>query len=426
MNILQVTNNQLRVPLVTALAIVDQGSVRQALEARSAALEAALQRATERDHRKTEFLATVAHELRNSLNPVVNSLQVMKRAHLSADLLERSRVLMERQVLHMSRLVDDLLDTNRIVRNQLELRKTEINLGQVLEEAIEASRPALESAGHTLKVFPPSQPVFLEADSVRLAQVFGNLLGNACKYTDPGGRIEVIVQQQGSDVVVRVADNGIGIRRDLLTTVFDRFVQLDRSASRRQGGLGIGLALVKRLVELHGGTITAHSPGLGLGSEFAVRLPILTRQLVLPGPAAVPTQPIHGAALRILLVDDNRDAVESLAVLLAVTGYEARLAHDGFDAIEQAGSYRPDVILLDIGLPQMSGYEVCRTIRKQPWGKAIAVIALTGWGQEADRRRTSEAGFSGHLVKPVNYADLLKLLAQLGESTRQLTFPISG
>jgi CheY-like chemotaxis protein len=400
--------------LVTPLR--DQLQARKALGARSTALEQALQRATERDHRKTEFLATLAHELRNLLGPVVNSLQVMKRAHLSADLLERGRVLMERQVLQMKRLVDDLLDINRITRNQLELKKTEINLGLVLEEAVEASRPDLEATGHTLTILPAPQPIFLEADSLRLTQVFGNLLTNACKYTDSGGRIEVAVEQQGSDVVVRVSDNGIGIRADLLTTVFDRFVQIDGSVPRTRGGLGIGLALAKQLVELHGGTITAHSAGLGLGSEFVVRLPILTRQLVVPEPAPASPQAVREATLRILLVDDNRDAVESLAVLLALTGYQTKLAHDGIEAIEQAGEYRPDVILLDIGLPRMSGYDVCRTIRAQPWGKALAVIALTGWGQEEDRRRTAEAGFTGHLVKPVNYTDLLKLLDQVGES----------
>jgi CheY-like chemotaxis protein len=411
--------------LVTALELIDQVPARKALEARSAALEEALQRAIERDHRKTEFLATLAHELRNLLGPVVNSLQIMKRAHLSADLLERGRVLMERQVLQMKRLVDDLLDVNRIARNQLELKKTEVNLGLVLEQVLEASRPALETAGLTLTIFPPPQPVFLEADPVRLTQVFGNLLTNAGKYTDAGGRIDVAVEQQGSDVVVRVADNGVGIPADQLTTVFDRFVQIDGSVSRTQGGLGIGLALAKQLVELHGGAITAHSAGLGLGSEFVVRLPILTRHLMLPEPTPGLSQPVHPATLRILIVDDNRDAVESLAVLLALKGYETKLAHDGFEAIEQAGSYRPDVILLDIGLPRMSGYDVCRTIRAQPWGKAVVVIALTGWGQDDDLRRTADAGFTGHLVKPVNYEDLLKLLAQVGESACQFTLPIT-
>ena len=376
------------------------------------ALEEALQLATEGDHRKNEFLATLAHELRNLLGPVINSLQVMKRAEANADLIEQARAMMERQVLQMKRLVDDLLDVNRIARNQLELQRAQVNLGLVLEQALEASRPAREAAGHTLTIVPPPQPLFLEADSVRLTQVFGNLLTNACKYTDPGGHIDVTVEQQGSDVVVRVADNGIGIAPSLLTKVFERFVQVDRSAERAQGGLGIGLALAKQLVELHGGTITAQSAGPGWGSEFIVRLPILTNRFVVLDTSA-PTQPIQGSAQRILLVDDNRDSVESLALLLTLAGYEAKTAHDGFAAIEQAESYRPDVILLDIGLPRMSGYEVCRTIRAAPWGRDMVVIALTGWGKEDGRHRTADAGFTEHLVKPVDFATLMTVLARV-------------
>jgi CheY-like chemotaxis protein len=409
--------------LDTERGFTDQVLARRKLEARSAALEQALQRATERDHRKNDFLATLAHELRNLLGPVVNSLQVMKRAHASAELLERGRVIMERQVFQMRRLVDDLLDVNRVARNQLELKKTEVDLGLVLEQAVEASRPVLEAAGHTLTIMLAPGPLFLEADPVRLTQVLGNLLTNACKYTDPGGRIAVAIEQQGSDAIVRVTDNGIGIPPHMLETMFDRFVQVDRSLSRTQGGLGIGLALARQLVELHGGTITAHSAGLGRGSEFVVRLPILTRPLVSLEPSP-PLQPALSVTQRILLVDDNRDAVESLALLLTLSGYETQQAHDGREAIEQAASYRPDVILLDLGLPEMSGYDVCRTIRSEPWGKAMVVIALTGWGQEEDCRRTIEAGFAGHLVKPVSYPDLISLLARLGESACQFALQI--
>jgi CheY-like chemotaxis protein len=408
--------------VTTALVHADQVQAGRTLEARSAALEEALQRATEGDRRKDEFLATLAHELRNQLGPVMSSLEVIKRAAADTNLLGRARTTMERQLLHMNRLVDDLLDVSRIARDQLELRMAPVDLGVTLEYAVEASRPAIEAAGHNLTLTPSREPVLLEADSVRLTQVFGNLLTNACKYTDPGGRIDVAVELQGSDVVVHVADNGWGIPPGLLGTVFERFVQVDRSAERAQGGLGIGLALARQLVELHGGTLTAQSEGLGQGSEFLVRLPILSNRSLVLASAPVLAHRVQAHAHRILLVDDNRDAVESLAVLLTIAGYEVRTAHDGAAAIEQAASYRPEVILLDIGLPKLNGYEVCRRIRAEPWGKAMVVIALTGWGQEDDRRQTAQAGFTGHLVKPVDYALLSELLARVGEPA-QPCFP---
>lgn len=261
--------------MAIAFAFTQGPPARTPLEERSAALEAALQRAVIAHRRKNEFLATLAHELRNQLAPVLSSLEIMRRAHADADLRERACATMERQVLQMKRLADDLLDVRRIVRNQLEIRKAQVNLGVVLDQAIEASRPALEAAGRHLTVMPSSAPVFLEADAVRLTQVFSNLLVNACKYSDPGGRIDVMVEEQGSDVVVRVADDGIGIPPGLLPHVFERFVQGERT-ERAQGGLGIGLALAKQLVELHGGTVTALSEGVGRGSEFIVRLPTLT------------------------------------------------------------------------------------------------------------------------------------------------------
>jgi signal transduction histidine kinase/ActR/RegA family two-component response regulator len=405
-------------PLATANVLRDQTLARRRLEERSAELEVALQRATEGDHRKTEFLATLAHELRNQLGPVMSSLEVMQRAPDNAELLERARATIERQVHHMTRLVDDLLDVSRIARDRLEIRKAPVSLGGVLEDSVEANRPALEAAAHTVTIALPPAPVFLEADLVRLTQVFNNLLTNACKYTRPGGRIEVTVERQGSDVVVRVADNGIGIPPSLLERVFEKWVQVDRSVERVHGGLGIGLAVARQLVELHGGSITANSEGLGRGTEFVVRLPILTRQPLVLDPPPAPAPPIHGSTPRMLLVDDNRDSVESLALLLTLTGYEVKTAYDGCEAFEQAAAHRPEVILLDIGLPRMSGYEVCRTIRAEPWGKDMVVIALTGWGRDDDRRRTADAGFSGHLIKPVDYASLMKLLSRVGKSTR--------
>jgi CheY-like chemotaxis protein len=402
--------------LATALVLPDQSLIRRQLERRSASLEEALRHAIEGDRRKNEFLATLAHELRNHLGPAINSLQVMKRSHATPDLLARARAMMERQLLQMNRLVEDLLDVNRIARNRLELKNAPVDLALLLEQSVEASRPALEAAGHILTITPSPDPIILEADPVRLTQIFVNLLANACKYTNPGGRIDVAVEQQGSDVVVRVADNGIGIPPALLAQVFERFVQVDRTGARARGGLGIGLALAKQLVELHGGSITAHSEGLGRGSEFIVRLPILTNQLVVHESTPVPAQPFQVSARRILLVDDSRDAVESLALLLSLTGYETRTAYDGLTAIQQAESYRPDVILLDIGLPLMSGYEVCRTIRAAPWGKDTVVIALTGWRNQDDHHRTADAGFSGHLVKPIDYLELTELLTHLAEA----------
>lgn len=395
------------------LEVTEQVLTRRKLEEQSAALTEALQRVTEGDHQKSEFLATLAHELRNPLASVIDSLEILKRAQAAPELHERARATIERQMLQIKRLVDDLLDLSRITRNQIDMKHSRLDLSVILEQAIEESRSRLEAKLHTLTITYPPEPVFLEADAARLVQVFGNLLSNACKYTEPGGRINLVVEQQGSDVVVRVTDDGIGIPSAMLGKVFDRFMQIDRSSERAQGGLGIGLALARRLVELHGGTITAHSEGLGLGSEFLVRLPILTAQSLVRDPLPPPVHAVLPGRHRILLVDDNRDSVESLALLLTLTGYETSTALDGVEAVEKARSYRPDVILLDIGLPRMNGYDVCRSIRAESWGREVPVIALTGWGQEDDRRRTAEAGFTAHLVKPVDYASLMNLLADI-------------
>jgi PAS domain S-box-containing protein len=368
---------------------------------------------SEADRRKNEFMATLAHELRNPLAPMSNMLEVLKQADADADVLKRARDTIERQLGQMVRLVDDLLDLNRVTHDRLELRQSQIELSSVIYQAIEVARPLIESANHNLQVELPEEPIYLQADPARLAQVFGNLLNNSSKYTQPGGNIWLRAQLVDGDVVVTVKDDGVGIPNDKLSSIFDMFTQVDRSAERSQGGLGIGLTLVKRLIQMHGGSVEARSAGEGQGSEFVVRLPILTGKtdIASAGPIAA-QKPI--SARRILIVDDNRDSAESLAMLLEITGNKTYQAHDGVEAVEAVEKYRPEVVLLDIGLPKLSGYEVCRHVREQTWGKDIVVIALTGWGQDEDRRKSQEAGFDGHLVKPVDYDKLMALLSSNG------------
>jgi PAS domain S-box-containing protein len=362
------------------------------------------------DRRKDEFLATLAHELRGPLAPLGNMLQVMKRADGTPELLRRARDTMERQLGQMVRLVDDLLDVGRITRNKLELRMDRVELASVMHQAAETCRSLAEEFGHELVVSPPDEPIHLHADPVRLTQVFSNLLNNACKYTEPHGRIRLSAERAGSEVVVKVSDTGVGIPADKLESVFEMFSQVDRSLERSQGGLGIGLMLVKRLVEMHGGSVEASSDGPGKGSEFTLRLPILAEapQAAAAIPSSLAAAP--ASARRILVVDDNEDSATSLAMLLKITGNETHTAHDGLAALDAAETLRPEVILLDIGLPKLNGHDVCRRIRQQPWGKSVVVIAMTGWGQDEDRRKSRDNGFDHHLVKPVDYAALMKFL----------------
>jgi PAS domain S-box-containing protein len=364
------------------------------------------------DRRKNEFLATLAHELRNPLAPLSNMLEVLKRAGDKPEVLQEGLATMERQLAQMIRLVDDLLDLNRITHNRLELRHSEVELASVIHQAVEACRPLADSAGHRLEVTLPDEQIHLRADAARLAQVVGNLLNNSCKYTRPGGKIWVTAERQGSEAVLTVKDTGIGIPPDKLESIFDMFTQVERSLERSQGGLGIGLTLVKRLVQMHGGSIDARSAGEGRGSEFVVRLPIVAGTSKARTPATIAAQEATRTR-RILVVDDNEDAAVSLATLLKMTGNETYTAHDGVGAIEAVENHRPEVVLLDIGLPKLSGHEVCRRVRCQSWGKDIVLIALTGWGQEEDLRRSRETGFDGHLVKPVDYATLMELLNSL-------------
>jgi PAS domain S-box-containing protein len=389
------------------LAVAEDLSHRVAVAMENASLYAELRDA---DRKKDEFLAILSHELRNPLAPLGNALELMKRSGGDPAVMDKALGLMQRQLGQLVRLVDDLLDVSRIARNQPELRKEPIQLAEVLRSAIETSLPLIEQRGHRLFEGLPAEPIWLEADLTRLAQVFANLLNNSAKYTQPGGRIWLSVTGQDHEVAVSVRDSGIGIPAGMLSRIFEMFSQGDRSLERSQGGLGIGLSLVKRLVELHGGSVTASSDGEGRGSEFVVRLPVLASGFpASPGPGVE----LQAPALqhrRILVVDDNRDSATSLAMVLELMGSETRTAFDGPSAIEMAERFRPDLVFLDIGLPKLNGFDTCRRIREQPWGKHIVIVALTGWGQEEDKRRSAEAGFSLHLVKPVAPAELESLL----------------
>ena len=364
------------------------------------------------DRRKDEFLATLAHELRNPLAPIRNSLEVIKRSNGNLELIEQSRSTMERQLAQMVRLVDDLIDVSRISRNKLELRKERVELASVIHHAVEACRPLADRAGHQLIVSLPTEPVYLDADPTRLAQAFGNLLTNSCKFTVPGGRIELTAERLDQKVVIKFKDNGIGVPKDMLSSIFEMFTQVDQSLERSQSGLGIGLTLVKRLVEMHDGEITAYSEGKGHGAEFVVRLPIAAENPLLQHQSETSSEFSSAVPRRILVVDDNKDSAMSLAMLLSMTGNEVQTAHDGMEAVEKAASYQPELILLDIGLPKLNGYAACGLIRQQPGGKDITIVALTGWGQEEDRRKSKEAGFDGHLVKPVDPSALAQFLAE--------------
>ncbi len=364
----------------------------------------------EADRRKDEFLATLAHELRNPLAPLSNGLEIM-RYSAAASATEEVRAVMERQLAQMVRLVDDLLDMSRISRGKINLRHEHIELSEVIREAIETSRPVIERAGHRLTISLPPTSLIVNGDSTRLAQVFSNLLNNAAKYSDAGGQITVTVEHDQSSAVVRVRDTGIGIPAEMLPRVFEMFTQVDRSLEKSQGGLGIGLSLVKGLVEMHGGSVQALSHGHGQGSEFVVRLPVVESQVGANFRRQSDARQTTPANRRILVVDDNRDAANSLAMMLRLMGNDTAIAHDGLQALDVAANFRPDVALLDIGMPRLNGYDTALQMRKEAWGRDILLVALTGWGQEDDKRRTQEAGFNHHLVKPLDFAVLDKLLA---------------
>jgi signal transduction histidine kinase/CheY-like chemotaxis protein len=363
------------------------------------------------DRRKDEFLATLAHELRNPLAPVCNALELLRRRDSDPGVRQYARNVMDRQLGQLVRLIDDLLDRSRITMGKLQLRKQRIELSAVVESAVEAARPLVEARGHELTVSLPREPIVLEGDPTRLSQVVSNLLNNAAKYTDRGGHVWLRAERENGEAILSVRDSGVGIEAGHLPGIFDMFSQISPALERSQGGLGIGLSLVRGLVELHGGTVEARSAGQGRGSEFVVRLPARPREDALAEAKERTARTASSRSCRILVVDDNQDAAESLAIMLRLMGHSVDTAHDGLEAVQAAAATRPDLLLLDIGLPRMNGYEAARHIRDQPWGARLSLVALTGWGQDVDPRRSLEAGFDQHLTKPVDPATLERVVA---------------
>jgi PAS domain S-box-containing protein len=366
------------------------------------------------NRRKDEFLAMLGHELRTPLASIRNGVEILRRFGRDEQKAQPATEMMQRQGEHMARLVDDLLDMSRIARAKIELRKEPVELASAVHHAVEAVRPFCESMGHELTVTLPPEPMYLNADRVRVGQVVSNLLNNAFKFTDKGGRIWLTAEREGNQVVIRVQDTGVGIAAEQLPRIFGMFAQADTSLERSRDGLGLGLTLVKNLVEMHAGTVEARSAGIGQGSEFVVRLPLLSGPAPSLSREPSSVKPVTTVPRRILVVDDNQDSADSLATLLRLTGHEVHIAHDGLEALERAAALQPEVILLDIGLPRLNGYDAARRIRGQQPHRPPTLVALTGWGQEEDRRRTKEAGFDAHLVKPVDFAALTKLLAESG------------
>jgi signal transduction histidine kinase/CheY-like chemotaxis protein len=372
----------------------------------------------DQDRRKNEFLAMLAHELRNPLAPIRNAVQILRSPAAEGEEAAWARDVIGRQVEQMVRLVDDLLDISRITGGKIQLQRSRVDVGTIVTRAVETSRPWIEARRHDLDVILPRDPIVLEADVTRMAQVLANLLNNAAKYTPEGGQITVHVAREGDEAVFRVRDTGVGIPPDMLSKVFDLFIQVDQSLDRSQGGLGIGLTLVRQLVELHGGRIEAHSEGINRGTEFVLRLPApAPARPAAPSPSAETngsrTRPRVGPTRRILVVDDNQDAARSLAKLMRLCGHDVATAYDGPSALAALETFPAEIVLLDIGLPGMNGYEVARAMRQQPELEDVAVVALTGYGQPEDRHRSQEVGINHHLVKPVDLDHLSALIASL-------------
>ncbi|HKE82454.1 MAG TPA: response regulator [Vicinamibacterales bacterium] len=382
---------------------------------RTAALEASTAALKEADRRKDEFLAMLAHELRNPLAPISTAVQLLRLKELSESQRDRARDVLERQVQHLVFLVDDLLDVSRITRGMITLHRERVLVGAVVARAVETARSAIDERRHTLTLELSDEVLSVEGDKARLTQVVGNLLNNAAKFMEPGGRILLKVAREGTSVAITVKDNGIGISKEQMPRIFDLFTQAHAKSDTEQGGLGIGLALVRRLIEMHGGTVAAHSSGPGQGTEITVRLPLWATQgvarpdepVILPPSTSAP----QVGPCRILVVDDHPDAVEALSMQLQVAGHDVRSANDGIEAMTIGESFQPQVVILDLGMPKMDGYETVRSMRRRAWGSRALIVALTGWAQPYDRQKTAEAGFDAHLVKPVTEFELFQAIA---------------
>ncbi|HET9369873.1 MAG TPA: response regulator [Vicinamibacterales bacterium] len=385
---------------------------------RTAALEATTAALRDAGERKDEFLALLAHELRNPLAPIRTSVQLLRLEGLTPAQRERSRVIIERQVDHLVRLIDDLLDVSRISRGVITLRTETLDVGEVLARAVETTRPLIDARGLELSVDMPDGDLHVCGDSTRLAQAVGNLLHNATKFTEPSGHIWLSATRDGGSAAIRVRDDGAGIPADMLSRIFEMFVQVDRGNGTSLGGLGLGLALVRRLIELHGGAVEAVSAGIGHGTEVIMRLPLVDAPAGATRGLATPSAGSARPFLRVLVVDDNRDAADALGLLIQLHGHDVRIAYDGPQALEAGPAFDPHVVLLDLGMPDLDGFETARQMRLAPWGRRAMVVALTGWGQSEDRRRTSEAGFDLHLVKPVGDVELVSALARCDPDAR--------
>jgi signal transduction histidine kinase len=378
---------------------------------RTAALEASTGALKEADQRKDEFLAMLAHELRNPLAPIRTAVQLLRLKELAESQRARARDVIERQVEHLVDLINDLLDVSRITRGVIALQKEPLLVGAIIARAVEIARPAIDSKQHELFIGLPDESIAVDGDRTRLVQVIANILHNSAKFMEPHGKIRLTVTRDGMHAVIKVADTGIGIAPDVLPTIFELFTQAHNRTERSEGGLGIGLALIRRLTEMHGGTVTAFSEGPGRGAELTVRLPVLAAHLApVHEPVQTPALPVLPSR-RILVADDNDDAAESLTLRLQLAGHDVRTARNGAEALAIGGEFKPQIVLLDLGMPKMDGYETAREMRKRPWGKRATLIALTGWGQERDRQRTEEAGFDRHLVKPVAELELFEALS---------------
>jgi PAS domain S-box-containing protein len=370
------------------------------------------------NRRKDEFLAMLAHELRNPLAPISNSVQLLRLEKNENRLQHQARTVIERQVTQLTHLIDDLMEVSRITTGRVQLRQERVVVSGIVERAVETARPLMDQHRHELTVSLPPQPICLYADAVRLEQVVVNLLTNAAKYTREGGHIWLTVQQEGEECVLRVRDSGVGIAPEFLPRIFDLFTQAERSLDRSQGGLSIGLALVQRLVEMHRGRVEASS-ALGQGSEFVVRLPVVLSPALQPPSTPTKTTAPTGPSLRVLVVDDSVDTAQTLAMILEASGHDVRMGHDGPTALDAALDYRPNVVLLDIGLPGLNGYEIAKRMRQQPVLRNIVLVAITGYGQEIDRQRSQEAGFDHHLVKPADFGKLQQILASVSEKANR-------